>query len=140
MRNALIMLALCGAAAPVGAQFTTTYTGVQHVNDKDYPATAIFAIENGRIAARPGSDLNLVHLRGPGALLLRTRGAVVALDVQPNRPVRIPIAALVGFAGAVTPRVLALFDPAGPEPLRPEALAVELSGTGRVLVDEGAAA
>ena len=50
MRNALITLALCGAAAPVGAQFTTTYTGVQHVNDKDYPATAIFAIENGRIA------------------------------------------------------------------------------------------
>jgi len=50
MRNALITLALFGAAAPVGAQFTTTYTGVQHVNDKDYPATAIFAIENGRIA------------------------------------------------------------------------------------------
>jgi len=50
MRNALITLALCGAAAPVGAQFTTTYTGVQHVNDKDYPATAVFAIENGRIA------------------------------------------------------------------------------------------
>jgi hypothetical protein len=50
MRNALITLALCGAAAPVGAQFTTTYTGVQHANDKDYPATAIFAIENGRIA------------------------------------------------------------------------------------------
>ncbi len=50
MRNALITLALWGAAAPVGAQFTTTYTGVQHVNDKDYPATAVFAIENGRIA------------------------------------------------------------------------------------------
>jgi hypothetical protein len=50
MRNALLTLALCGAAAPVGAQFTTTYTGVQHVNDKDYPATAVFAIENGRIA------------------------------------------------------------------------------------------
>ena len=50
MRNSLLTLALCGAAAPVGAQFTTTYTGVQHVNDKDYPATAVFAIENGRIA------------------------------------------------------------------------------------------
>jgi uncharacterized protein (AIM24 family) len=103
-----------------------------------FEATVQF--ENGRIAARPGPDLNLVHLRGPGALLLRTRGAVVALDVQPSRAVRIPVAALVGFSGAVTPRVVALLDPAGPEPVRPEALAVELSGSGRVLVDEGAAA
>ena len=103
-----------------------------------FEATVQF--ENGRIAARPGPDLDLVHLRGPGALLLRTRGAVVALDVQPNRPVRIPIAALVGFAGTVTPRVLALLDPAGSDPVRPDALAVELSGSGRVLVDEGAAA
>ena len=50
MRNALITLALCAVAAPAGAQFTTTYTGVQHVGDKDYPATAIFAIDKGRIA------------------------------------------------------------------------------------------
>jgi len=103
-----------------------------------FEATVQF--ENGRIAARPGPDLNLVHLRGPGAVLLRTRGAVVALDVQPNRAVRIPVAALVGFAGAVTPRVVALLDPAGPEPVRAEALAVEVSGSGRVLIDEGAAA
>ena len=101
---------------------------------------ATIQFENGRIAARPGPDLNLIHLRGPGALLLRTRGAVVALDVQPSRPVRIPVAALVGFSGSVTPRVVDLLDPAGPEPVRPEALAVELSGSGQVLVDEGAAA
>lgn len=50
MRNALITLALCTAAAPLGAQFTTTYTGKQWVNDKEYPATAVFAVENGRIA------------------------------------------------------------------------------------------
>ena len=50
MRNALITFALCAAAAPAGAQFTTTYTGRQWVNDKEYPATAVFAIENGRIA------------------------------------------------------------------------------------------
>jgi hypothetical protein len=50
MRNALITLAVCAVAAPVGAQFTTTYTGVQRVNDKEYPATAVFAVENGRIA------------------------------------------------------------------------------------------
>jgi hypothetical protein len=50
MRNALITLALCAAGAPVGAQFTTTYTGKQWVNDKEYPATAVFAVENGRIA------------------------------------------------------------------------------------------
>ena len=50
MRNALITLALCAGAAPLGAQFTTTYTGKQWVNDKEYPATAVFAVENGRIA------------------------------------------------------------------------------------------
>jgi len=50
MRNALLVLALCAAAAPAGGQFTTTYTGIQRVNDKEYPATAVFAIENGRIA------------------------------------------------------------------------------------------
>ena len=50
MRNALITLAICAGAAPLGAQFTTTYTGKQWVNDKEYPATAVFAVENGRIA------------------------------------------------------------------------------------------
>ena len=50
MRNALLTLALCAVAVPVGAQFTTTYAGKQWLNDKEYPATAIFAVEPGRVA------------------------------------------------------------------------------------------
>jgi hypothetical protein len=50
MRNALIALATCSFAAPVGAQLTTTYTGIQRLKGKEYPASAIFAIDQGRIA------------------------------------------------------------------------------------------
>ena len=50
MRTTLMALALCAAAMPASAQFTTTYTGKQWANDKEYPATAVFAVENGRIA------------------------------------------------------------------------------------------
>lgn len=50
MRHVWTTLGLCTLAAPVGAQFTTTYTGVQRDGGKEYPATAIFSIEKGRIA------------------------------------------------------------------------------------------
>jgi hypothetical protein len=71
MRNALITLALCAAAVPAGAQFTTTYTGVQHVNDKDYPATAIFAIDSGRIAMIMTGAKNVRMLFDDKAQVLR---------------------------------------------------------------------
>jgi hypothetical protein len=50
MRNTLIALAICSFAAPAGAQITTTYTGIQRLKGKEYPASAIFAVEKGRIA------------------------------------------------------------------------------------------
>ncbi len=71
MRNALLSLAFCAAAAPAGAQFTTTYTGVQHVADKDYPASAIFAIDNGRIAMIMKGARNVRMLFDDKAQVLR---------------------------------------------------------------------
>jgi Flp pilus assembly protein TadD/uncharacterized protein (AIM24 family) len=89
--------------------------------------------ENGRLATA-GGDLDLVHLRGRGRVVLRTGGEPVALDVAQAAPVRVPSAALVGWTGALTPRLAPLLE--GQE----GGTAVELTGEGRVLIDPGAAA
>jgi uncharacterized protein (AIM24 family) len=86
------------------------------------------AYENGRLAAA-GADLDLVHLRGRGRVVLRTGGEPVAVDVQPGAPVRVPLASLVGWTGVVAPRLAPLAGADG------EGGAVELTGDGRVLVD-----
>ncbi len=93
------------------------------------------AFENGRVPSPGAGELDLVHLRGQGAVLLATVRAPRALDVSAEAPLRLPVAALVGWLGEITPRFTALFA-GGP----PEAVAVELTGEGRVLVDPGAAA
>jgi uncharacterized protein (AIM24 family) len=95
---------------------------------------AAIAFENGRVPSSAG-ELNLVHIRGAGALLLATRGVPVAIDVAPGAPLRLPLAALVGWTGALTPRLGPLADDADDAPL-----AVELSGQGRALADPGAVA
>ncbi|HEX9289612.1 MAG TPA: tetratricopeptide repeat protein [Anaeromyxobacteraceae bacterium] len=99
------------------------------------------AFENGRVASRLGPDLNLVHVRGQGHLLLATAGEVVTVDVSRDAPVRVPVAALVGWTGALTPRVAPLVEAAAADagPEEGEGLAVELVGEGRALIDEGAA-
>jgi uncharacterized protein (AIM24 family) len=90
--------------------------------------------ENGRVASSRAAELDLVHLRGRGKLLLATRGEPVAIDVTPDAPLRLPVAALVGWIGALTPRVTALVEDA------PDGgtAAVELTGEGRVLADPAA--
>jgi hypothetical protein len=107
---------------------------------------AVFALEyrvtfeNGRVPAKHGPDLDLVHLRGHGRFLLCTAGEPVGLQVARGAPLRVPAAALVGWTGALTPRIV----PLAGEPGTPEAVegpsVVELSGDGRVLVDPDAAA
>jgi Flp pilus assembly protein TadD/uncharacterized protein (AIM24 family) len=92
------------------------------------------AFENGRVPSSAG-ELNLVHIRGDGALLLATRGAPVAIDVTPGAPLRLPLAALVGWTGALTPRLGPLADDADGS-----LLAVELTGEGRALADPEALA
>ncbi len=90
------------------------------------------AFENGRLAS-PAGDVDLVHLRGRGRLVLRTAGEPLAVEVTPAAPVRVPTAALVGWVGSLTPKLV--------PPLEGGAVggAVELSGEGRVLVDGGRA-
>jgi hypothetical protein len=92
--------------------------------------------ENGRVPSRLSADLNLVHLRGRGRFLLLTIDEPVAVDVSTDAPLRLPLAALVGWVGALTPHLTTLAgddDDAGAE------AAVELTGEGRVLADPAAA-
>jgi uncharacterized protein (AIM24 family) len=93
------------------------------------------AFENGRVPSSISAELNLVHLRGRGRFLLATVGEPVAVDVVSQAPLRVPLAALVGWIGALTPRVCALLD----DPAEPVVVAVELTGEGRVLADPAAA-
>lgn len=95
------------------------------------------AFENGRVAAHAAPDLNLIHLRGSGCFLLATRGAPQILEVVARQPLRVPLEALVGWLGGLTPRVILLTEPpaaSGVEEWQGLAM-VELTGDGRALVD-----
>lgn len=98
------------------------------------------AFENGRVPSTSGAELSLVHLRGRGCMLLVTAGAPLALEVSPSAPVRLPIAALVGWTGALTPRLVALAEEGADAGAGAGTPVVELSGEGRVLADPDAAA
>jgi uncharacterized protein (AIM24 family) len=88
------------------------------------------AFENGRLPS-PGAGLDLVHLRGHGRLVLVTRGEPVAVEVTQASPVHVPLQSLVGWTGALAPRLAPLFAGGA------DGEAVVISGEGRVLVDPG---
>jgi uncharacterized protein (AIM24 family) len=121
------------------------YTSLDLAGDAGYfREEVVFALEepvvfeNGRVPSKLSADLNLVHLRGRGRFLLATEGEPVAVEVGPEAPLRVPIEALVGWVGALTPRVVALFEPAAGAPSDAEGtgpVMVELTGEGRALVD-----
>jgi uncharacterized protein (AIM24 family) len=96
---------------------------------------AALSFENGRVPSSTDAALNLVHLRGRGRFLLATAGEPVALDVSPGAPLRVPLQALVGWTGALTPRIVPLAEPADAA----SPALVELAGEGRVLADPAAA-
>jgi uncharacterized protein (AIM24 family) len=89
--------------------------------------------ENGRLAS-PAGDVDLVHLRGSGRVALRSAGEPVALQVNPGSPARLPAAALVGWVGALTPKLVPAVDGGA------VGASVELSGEGLVLLDAGSGA
>jgi tetratricopeptide (TPR) repeat protein len=93
------------------------------------------AFENGRVPSSISAELHLVHLRGRGRFLLATAGDPVTVDVAPEVPLKVPLAALVGWIGGLTPRICALVED-GPAPV---VVAVELTGEGRVIADPSAA-
>ena len=136
-----------------GALFFRTggwvFTVVDLAGDAGYfREDAVFALEeavvfeNGRVPSRHSRDLDLVHLRGRGRMLLRTVAAPVAIEISGSEPLRVPPAALVGWTGAVTPRIGLLgaggaLPDAAPPPGTP--VMVEMVGDGRVFVDPDAA-
>ncbi|MBI3182163.1 MAG: tetratricopeptide repeat protein [Myxococcales bacterium] len=87
--------------------------------------------ENGRLMAEVAPDLELVHLRGKGRVLLRMDGELRSLEVQMDRPVTAPFEQLVGWQGTVTPRLVpTAWDDSG----KPSRMGVELSGEGYALL------
>ncbi len=91
------------------------------------------SFENGRVPSPGPGELNLVHVRGQGTVLLVSVGEIQALQVDPGAPLRLPVVALVGWTGSITPRLVELLEggPAGTP-------GVELTGEGGVVVDPGA--
>ena len=135
-----------------GALFFRTggwvFTVIDLAGDAGYfREEAVFALEeavvfeNGRVPSRHSRDLDLVHLRGRGRMLIRTVAAPVAIEISGGEPLRVPPQALVGWTGAVTPRIGLLAaegvpPDAAPPPGAP--IMVERNGDGRVFVDPDA--
>ncbi|RKH66278.1 AIM24 family protein, partial [Corallococcus llansteffanensis] len=90
--------------------------------------------ENGRVPSDLAPDLDLVHLRGQGRVLLSLTGALRSVPVSMDAPVSVPLAHLVGWLGNLTPRVVPLLQSASGETLR---CAVELGGEGFALIAVG---
>jgi uncharacterized protein (AIM24 family) len=138
--------------AGTGALFFRTggwvFTVVDLAGDAGYfREDAVFALEeavvfeNGRVPSRHSRDLDLVHLRGRGRMLLRTVAAPVAIEISGSEPLRVPPAALVGWTGSVTPRIGLLNGTGVPQDAPPPPgtpVMVEMVGDGRVFVDPDA--
>ncbi|NMO20715.1 hypothetical protein HPC49_25655 [Pyxidicoccus fallax] len=90
--------------------------------------------ENGRVPSDIAPDLDLVHLRGQGRVLLSLPGTLRSVPVRAEQPVTVPLTALVGWQGNLTPRVVPLLKSPTGEVLR---TAVELGGEGFALIALG---
>jgi uncharacterized protein (AIM24 family) len=120
------------------------FTALELGGDSGYfREEAVFGIEegigyeNGRVPSRLQAELNLVHLKGQGRFLVVSQGEPVTVDVGADQPVLVPLAALVGWTGNLTPRLATLAGAGAGEGEGP--VAVELSGDGRAITDPGAA-
>jgi len=87
------------------------------------------AFDNGKVPSEVTPDLDLVHLRGQGRVVLSLGGTLRSVPVAGETPVTVPLSHLVGWQGKVTPRVVALPG----EDTSPR-VAVELSGEGFALI------
>ena len=83
--------------------------------------------ENGRLESSLGTDLDLVQVQGPGAVLLRCAGGVSAIEVEVGVPTRVPLESFAGWTGVLTPRLVPLWEGEGGP------LCVELTGQGFAL-------
>ncbi|WP_426753025.1 tetratricopeptide repeat protein [Myxococcus sp. Y35] len=87
--------------------------------------------ENGRVPSDIAPDLDLVHLRGQGRVLLSLPGPLRSVAVRQEHPVTVPLPHLVGWQGNLTPRMVPLLKSPTGETLR---AGVELSGEGFALI------
>jgi uncharacterized protein (AIM24 family) len=87
--------------------------------------------ENGRVPSDVAPDLDLVHLRGNGKVLLSLAGPLRSVPVTMEAAATVPLTHLVGWQGNLTPRVVSLLQGSGGESLK---TAVELSGEGFALI------
>lgn len=60
--------------------------------------------ENGRLPSDADRDLDIVHLRGSGRLLLGTRTRLASVAVSPDAPVSVHATRLVGWTGQLVPQ------------------------------------
>ncbi|TSC31429.1 tetratricopeptide repeat protein [Corallococcus sp. Z5C101001] len=120
-----------------GRQFVTVVLDEESVYLRD---ACVFAFEepvvfeNGRVPSDLAPDLDLVHLRGQGRVLLSLTGPLRSVAVAMDAPVTVPLTHLVGWLGNLTPRVVPLMASAGGETVRG---AVELGGEGFALITLG---
>ena len=63
------------------------------------------AFENGRLSSGQIS-VDMVHLKGHGAVLLKLEGTLKAMAVPAGTPLKVPLSRLVGWYGHVSPRVM----------------------------------
>ncbi len=87
--------------------------------------------ENGNVPSDVAQDLQLIHLRGKGQVLLCLDGPLRSLDVKLGAPVTVPLGHLVGWYGNLSPRVIALVSDGKGKALK---AGVELSGEGFALL------
>ncbi|MFP2963976.1 AIM24 family protein, partial [Myxococcus sp. 1LA] len=90
--------------------------------------------ENGRVPSDIAPDLDLVHLRGQGRVLLSLPGPLRSVAVRQDQPVSVPLTHLVGWQGNLTPRMVPVLKSPSGEVLR---AAVELGGEGFALIALG---
>ncbi|MDP2339785.1 MAG: tetratricopeptide repeat protein [Deltaproteobacteria bacterium] len=86
--------------------------------------------ENGRLPSEADKDLDIVHLRGSGRVVLGTRKPVVALPVRADAPALVHAGRLVGWSGQLVPYRAPL--PGLPDSARRVPI-VRFEGTGLVL-------
>ncbi len=99
--------------------------------DRVYAFEEPVMFENGRVPSEQTGDLDLVHLRGKGKVLLKLDGALRTQRVRMEEPVTVPLERLVGWFGNVSPRLTAVASEESGQVVHAGA---ELSGEGFVLV------
>lgn len=92
--------------------------------------TAGLVWENGRLPSEADRDLDIVHLRGSGRVVLGSKKPILAVSVKADAPVMVHATRLVGWTGQLVPYRAPL--PGLPEPAR-RVPVVRFEGTGTVL-------